>query len=269
MKDAAKSLEEIQKISASRDATPTKKFEGPRTGDRTKDKFLKDVQVRQEKREKAKEASAKKLIKDSDKTAKVSKKDSSSETKKIRKKMLDSSLRGSKESAKILASGSEAAGMGPGDKKVDWENFRYDIAKAKGEQLNTEAAKGGEAIAEDMRQIREMFSEASKPGSMYTHDISLESAVLGLGKTMETVFSRSAGGVDTAPGQTAAGFAGMGEDTGAGGGGAMKVTGEITVKFDSKMFRTQVAQIVGEVIRTGETRKALSQQGFANKVNGI
>jgi len=269
MKDAAKSLEEIQKLSASRDATPTKKFEGPRTGDRTKDKFLKDVQVRQEKREKAKEASAKKLIKDSDKTAKVSKKDSSSETKKIRKKMLDSSLRGSKESAKILASGSEAAGMGPGDKKVDWENFRYDIAKAKGEQLNTEAAKGGEAIAEDMRQIREMFSEASKPGSMYTHDISLESAVLGLGKTMETVFSRSAGGVDTAPGQTAAGFAGMGEDTGVGGGGAMKVTGEITVKFDSKMFRTQVAQIVGEVIRTGETRKALSQQGFANKVNGI
>jgi hypothetical protein len=264
MKDAAQSLEEIQKLSASRDATPTKKFEGPKAGSRDKDKSLKDVQVRQEKREKAKEASAKRLIKDSDKTAKVFKKNSGAEKKKADKKTTDSSA-----AAKLLASGGNVAGMGPSNQKVDWKNFRYEVAKAKGEQLNTGAAKGGEAIGDDMKQIRETFNEASKPGSLYTHDISLESAVLGLGKTMETVFSRSAGGMDTAPGQTAAGFAGMGEDTGAGGGGAMKVTGEITVKFDSKMFRTQVAQIVGEVIRTGETRKVLSQQGFANKVNGV
>jgi hypothetical protein len=388
MKDAAQSLEEIQKLSASRDATPTKKFEGPRTGDRTKDKFLDEVQKKREK--KAREASAKKSNEDRVKTAKVFKKNSGAEKKKADKKTTDSSAaakllasggnvagmgpsnqnvdwekhrfevakakgeqlntgdakEGEKEkiiksaqarqerakkaseeklnkdrvtaanvskknssaekkkteaqsisarakillenlgsggekkkigettkdsttAAKILASGSEAAGMGPSNQKVDWKNFRYEVAKAKGEQLNTGAAKGGEAIGDDMKQIRETFNEASKPGSLYTHDISLESAVLGLGKTMETVFSRSAGGMDTAPGQTAAGFAGMGEDTGAGGGGAMKVTGEITVKFDSKMFRTQVAQIVGEVIRTGETRKVLSQQGFANKVNGV
>jgi hypothetical protein len=90
----------------------------------------------------------------------------------------------------------------------------------------------------------------------------------GTSQPMSTVLSRAAAGLETAASQTATGFAGIGGAE-AGGAGTMKVTGEITVKFDSKLFRTQVAQIVGEVIRGGEVRKYLSKQGFPNKIDGV
>jgi hypothetical protein len=194
--------------------------------------------------------------------------------------------KGSESIAAMLAAGGGGAGLTPGGTVFpDWEEYRYQIAAAKGEQLNTEAAKGGEAIAEDMKRIREKYNEASKFGSNKSLDVadsgelfpsapakSLEDQVRDgwrtfpddTDKRMETAFSRRAGGVDTAPGQTETGFAGMGADTGVGGGGAMKVTGEITVKFDSKMFKSQVVQIVGEAIRTGDIRKAMVSGGFLN-----
>jgi hypothetical protein len=194
--------------------------------------------------------------------------------------------KGSEAIAAMLAAGGGGAGLTPGGTVFpDWEEYRYQIAAAKGEQLNTEAAKGGEKIAEDMKRIREKYNEDSKFGSNKSLDVvdsgkpfpfapakSLEDQVRDGWKTfpddtdkrMETAFSRSAGGVDTAPGQTETGFAGMGADTGVGGGGAMKVTGEITVKFDSKMFKSQVVQIVGEAIRTGDIRKAMVSGGFLN-----
>jgi hypothetical protein len=169
--------------------------------------------------------------------------------------------------ATILASGKGMAGLSPGGGTVpDWNEYRYKVAGKKGEQLNKDSKDANEAVAAHMQSIEAMYNT---PGSIYTHDIAVEQAIIGLGGIMESSFSRQAGGLETAPGQAIAGFAGMGEEAGAGAGGAMKVTGEIMVKFDSKMFKTQVTQIVGEVIRTGDIRKSLSQQGFANKVNGV
>jgi len=60
---------------------------------------------------------------------------------------------------------------------------------------------------------------------------------------------------------------------GAGGAGGVgvastaetiKVQGEVNVHFDSKLFRTEVATLVAEVIRTPEIMKSLSNAGFLN-----
>ena len=54
-----------------------------------------------------------------------------------------------------------------------------------------------------------------------------------------------------------------------GGGGAempaLKIEGEMMVKFDNAMLKSQMVTVVGEAINTAEVRKALERAGFVNK----
>jgi len=72
----------------------------------------------------------------------------------------------------------------------------------------------------------------------------------------------AAAGVETAPGFAGvAGAAGGGEAAGDAGVPALKFVGELTVKFNTRMFRSEVIQIMGNAINTGEVRKALEKSG--------
>jgi hypothetical protein len=97
-------------------------------------------------------------------------------------------------------------------------------------------------------------------GSPYSQENLLLQAIQGLGKQIETVFTRSAGGLETIPGQPSS----VTPEVGKTGGEEAKVSGEVTVKFDSAMFQTAVVDIVGRFIRSGEIRSSLVQQGFTN-----
>jgi hypothetical protein len=72
----------------------------------------------------------------------------------------------------------------------------------------------------------------------------------------------SAANVENAPG-----FAGVAGAAGGGGAAAdagtpaLKFVGELTVKFNHQMFQTEVVQIIGNAINTGEVRKAMEKSG--------
>lgn len=67
-------------------------------------------------------------------------------------------------------------------------------------------------------------------------------------------------GVQTPPATATSGFAGMGAGGSTSGQQApLRVTGEVTVKFDNKMFRDAVIQIVGESMGTSQVQKKLEQ----------
>jgi hypothetical protein len=150
-----------------------------------------------------------------------------------------------------------------------------------------------QAIKDNLITVKDgiitIAQRSAESGSLYVHDVHVEQRLVELqsmlapGVNTENVpvvadqtieasqkdvakvgmdrLETEAAGMDNAPG-----FAGVAGAAGAGGGAteggpALRFVGELTVHFDSKMFRSEVVNIVGEAINTAEVRKSLERAG--------
>jgi hypothetical protein len=137
-----------------------------------------------------------------------------------------------------------------------------DLAKpaTKGEENLMRQALGKKTpqqIANERRALA--FETANVP---VTPDRTVEASQRDIERQGIDRLQTGAAGMSAAPG-----FAGVAGAAGGGGGGAetgapaLKFVGELTVHFDSTLFRQQVVTIVGEAINSAEVRRALERGG--------
>jgi len=176
------------------------------------------------------------------------------------------------------AKGSDDSGRSDAQKKMfpDWEKEVISRGIGVGKDLDKQFAadknKAENAEYKDWKSIQDKYASKGGGEAKQISDLNQGISDAIARQTEEqkqfadpvkgSAFMRQSGGLETAPGQAAPGAAGEA----VAGADSATVSGEVKVTFDNKMFRTAVAQIVGEVIRTGETRKVLTRQGFTNEV---